>query len=212
MTITRAEMYDRVRQNLGGISEEDTPSTMIDPHFDRIYSFEIPNRSGGGALRGFLEFNTVDGTEDYDLDAQAALQSFAYYGVRSPIVLLAGLPIWYSTDPDHFWRVYSRAASNEAEPGAVLLDGRIAYFRPIPNAVYTVRFFVSRSRATFDSQLEDDLEAEVLIRGAAFYMATDLGMGNAKARNQEMFTYFMHQVVGSKYLSSAPGETYDRGF
>jgi hypothetical protein len=205
-------MRDRVRANIGGIAEADAPSTMIDPHLDRIYSYEIPNRCGGGALRGSLTFNTAASTEDYDLDAMAAAEGFVYYGIRSSICLLAGEPIWYSTDPDHFWRVYSRAASNEAQPGAVLVDGRVAYFRPIPNGIYAVRFFVNRSRDAFGTELVDDLEAEVLIRGASMYVAADLGMGLARDRNEYHYERHMTRLNGGKYLSDAPGDTYDGGF
>lgn len=212
MTVTRIEMQDRVRKNIGGVSEADVPSTVIDPVLNRIYQFEIPNRCGGGAIRGVLDFDTVQSFGQYDLDWLSAVQGFVYYGVRASMCLVGGEPIWYSTDPDHFWRIYSASATNQAHPGAVLLDGRIAYLRPIPDKAYAIRFFVSRSRAPFGTGLADDLEAEALIRGAAMYLALDLGMGVAQAKNEIAFERHMSQINGGKYLSDAPGETYDGGF
>ena len=115
----------------------------------KVYGEELPSRIGDAMSQRTLEFNTVAGTADYDLKAQADTQGFLLWGVREPLVLLNNDPIWYVTDPEQFWLVHQHGSTSQQQPTSALLDAFTLTLFPIPSEVWPVKLWVSGGRGAF---------------------------------------------------------------
>lgn len=188
MSMSTATQRSRILGKLG-LRSADVGTTELDEHRNRIYSFEIPNECAGGAFKTILEFALTPSTSAYTLDAIGEAQNpkLIVSSVRSKMVLVNDWPIYYNSDPDHFWLLHEHGATNEQEPSEVLLDGRRLVFRPTPALADSVKLFVNAYRGAPPDPIEDEIEAMALVEGAAYYIAMDKGMNDVAAAMSALY-------------------------
>lgn len=168
-----------------GLGEGDLSETELDQELNRVWRFGIPNRVDAAAVRGLVSLQTVAGDDSYDLDVEfpsaplLAVEGPAYYGSSQ-------LDLY--TDPVLFWEDFDPASTEQAAPQGLLVQGRTLTVRPIPAAIYTVKIQAARYRdALTSSGVADELEASVVVEGAAARLAHQLGQEDVGARYDQLF-------------------------
>lgn len=202
--VTAAQVRADVEYNLGFGSGKDN-STRIDAHIARAYEEEVPILIQGAAKRRQLIFNLVAGTDTYDVDTLAAAASspFAFYGIRSHLILLADSQLTYYTDPEKFWLAYTFSDVAQNKPGGVLHDGRSLQFRSVPDSNYQVVLWCTGSRDPFPTPGITKLEADLVTDLATFSRAKDLAMTNTMDRFAKKLEVSARLVAG-KFKASIP--------
>ena len=201
---TAVQIRADVEYNCGFSSGSDN-ATKIDRCIARAYEDEIPQLIQGSAKKRKLSFSITAGVDEYDLDAKAAAAAvpFTFYGIRSPLILLDDLPIWYETDPEKFWQGYRHSDTTQARPGGVLHDRRYLTFRQVPDTTYTVVLWCGGSRDPMPGGGITLLEANVVADLATFARAKELGMSATMDRYAKALEVDLKLLAG-KYKASVP--------
>lgn len=195
-----AKMRTRTEEILGLVGAFDVND--LDEQLNMLWQREVPNRFGGAITQGHVDWSTVSSQADYDIETLATADGGKVLkGFYAPVIDLAFTRILRFTDqPAKFWDWNDTSPVTSGRPLYVLLQDTTMTIRPIPDQVYTMRFYAGLYRAALTSDgLADDVEAMVCVSGAARNIALFNGRDGPAQRAQVMFEYYVG-VLAPKYI------------
>jgi len=186
-TLSTIRTYARDRSGFGTSQISDG---AIDVIINRVYRSLVPLEAAGMPIEGFSTITTVAGVGVYDIDEEIL-------NVATPITLDDGdgdlvvkLDFFRAIDKERFFRLYPEDDSvDDNQPASVLLYGNAnstgsdkdnqLYVRPIPDAVYTIKF-ASTTRPQLlssdsDPPVDDDMGYYIGVRVAIDMIDTIAG-------------------------------------
>lgn len=140
--MTRDEMVAAVRSALGEHIDVGTPEARILQALNSTHRFRVPDEVAGELRYQNVTFSTVQGTDTYDLEALYTAGSLSdsvlFKSVLSQVAITGqtlrlanyerATEFWSDNDP----------GTTQSKPQAVLIEGQILFFRPVPDAAYTI--------------------------------------------------------------------------
>ena len=181
----------------GGLDPTDADSALNVNH-----QFALPNLIGGAILEGYIDIVTVASTGDYNFDVAglAMASPVISKNVFRPVINTAnGNFLRVSDQPIEFWGWNDQSSTSEGEPLDALIRGRSVTFRPIPDAVYTVRVYGQVYRAALTAAgIADEEEATLICAMAGLDMGEQYGRDQTIARAQKAYDRH-YPLVWAKY-------------
>lgn len=180
----------------------------IDARLNAFYQHQFPDEASLHEFEGFTTFVTVAGTETYSqpgtvLSLNLPLTIMDSDNVVSPLDLYTDVARYKEDYPDD---AHDESAERN-QPEALLLLGRTFYLRPVPDAVYTIKYLSRSTQPTAlsgDSDVPDDEKWGPLIaHGAAIELLMVAGQNDEADGLKNMYTFY-RQSIARKQLQQYP--------
>lgn len=201
---TRTEIAALVRSLTGLPSYGLLSSGDLVDAINRFYVYEFPREVSVDEFKGYTEFTTVAGTGLYSLPVTVARVDNPITCKDSDDVVSA---IEMRTDPVDFFSLYPEYSNDEEDernlPVSALVYGASAgqiqfYLRPVPDAIYTIRYWRMGDQPTELSAASDTPDdpswGRVIAYGAAINILEGLGRVDEAASFRPTYFYLLNQV------------------
>lgn len=172
MDWTLTDIRASVRELTGRPTTGQLSNTKLDESINHYYQNVLPFEVDLPVLDDWLSFSTTAGTGEYSIVGLSGGRDVNF--LRETVrILLDDLPISRYRDINQFFAVYPRDTETSAyygQPEAVCVMGGALYLRPIPDDVYTVRFFYNKRPTALTSASDlpyDGRWGEAIAHGAA---------------------------------------------
>jgi len=195
MQWTLANIEARIRSLTGKPAVNELPAIDLLNFINNYYQNVFPIEFEVKEFEGFTEYETVAGTGMVSVPATVL-------SVCSPITAKDSddviYPMDFYTDKGRFFDLFPDDAHDEAterqRPSALLLYGRMIYLRPVPDAIYTIKYF---SKAQLPTALANPTDAPadrlwgpVIIYGTSIEILQEGGEDEEADSLKDLYDYY----------------------
>lgn len=200
MNWTLANIRSKMRKLTGRIDSNIVTDSALDTEINAYYQYQFPDEIDVHEYFGFTTFETVAGTETYSVpDAVAALELPLTIADSDSNVY----PLDLYTDAALFKTDYPDDMHDESDerdqPTAMLLFGRSMYLRPVPDAVYTVKYARKSTQPTAMSADGDTPADEkwgpLLAYGPAIEYLQAHGQNDEADELKDLYNYYRNSIA-----------------
>lgn len=134
----------KIRNITGRISTDQLSDDDLVNYINRYYQLVFPLEVRPAELKGWFQFDTVDGTDEYDLTSQTDSVTGNIFedevvSIEFPVTI-DGYDIDYYLNPIEFYSIWPESSTyTDAQPSDVLYYDETLIFRPTPDDAYTFK-------------------------------------------------------------------------
>jgi len=173
-----SDIKTKVRNLTGHKSTNDLSDAKLLDYINRYYQLIFPLEVRPYELRTWFEFDTVDGTDEYDLTSATYLFEDGYLTLEDPVTL-DGDSLNLYLDAGEFYGKWPESTTyDEGVPTDVLFYAEKLIFRLIPDDAYTAKFASWKRPDALANDTDYPMQEEwgpLICYGASREIAEDYG-------------------------------------
>jgi hypothetical protein len=189
-----------MRQLIGRQDTTVVTNATLNDKINAFYQYQFADEVDVHEFRGFTTFDTAAGTETYDVPESVLSAELPFQITDSDDVVY---DLDFYSDVGVFKDIYPDDAHDEADerdrPSGILMMGRVFYLRPVPDAVYTVKYPRKSTLPTAlsgDSDTPDDEKwGPMLAYGPAIEYLQQMGQDAEADSLKDLYDFYRSSVA-----------------
>lgn len=209
-----ADIRTKIRALTGRPSSTQISDANILIKINNYYQFVFPFEVNVHEFEGFTELSTVDGTETYTVPDGIKT-------INIPVTITdsdgnANFLDLY-TNRLEFFQAFPDADNDEADekdqPQGMFVYGRTIYLRPVPDAIYTVKYWhLAQLPTAFDGETDtgsDEMWGPAIAYGTSIEILEEAGQDDMAAKIKDRYAFHIG-VIATKQVASITEGTRSR--